>query len=132
MHSTTKFITTVAHKFSKRRFKLIQLITDACDIQLGSVVSQNGKLLACCSRKLNAPQKNYTTHEKELLSIVGTLKEFNTILFGHKVVEHTNHKNLTHETELVSSPRVMQWRLLLEEYKISLKYIKGFKKIKSS
>ena len=52
-----------------------------------------------------------------------------TILFGHEVIVHTDHKNLTHETELVSSPRVMRWRLLLEEYKISLKYIKGSKNI---
>ena len=103
--------------------------TDACDIQLGSVISQNKKPLAFYSRKLNAAQKNYTTREKELLSIVETLKEFNNILFGHEVVVHTDHKNLTHETELVSSPRVMRWRLLLEEYKISLKYIKGCKNI---
>ncbi len=81
------------------------------------------------SRKLNAAQRNYTTREKELLSIVETLKEFNTILFGHEVIVYTDHKNLTHETELVSSPRVMRWRLLLGEYKISLKYIKGCKNI---
>jgi len=106
-----------------------EIHTDACDIQLGSVISQNGKPLAFYSRKLNAAQKNYTTREKELLSIVETLKEFNTILFGHEVIVYTDHKNLTHETELVSSPRVMRWRLLLEEYKISLKYIKGCKNI---
>ena len=106
-----------------------EIHTDACDIKLGSVISQNRKPLAFCSRKLNAAQKNYTTREKELLSIVETLKEFNTILFGHEVIVHTDHKNLTHETELVSSPRVMRWRLLLEEYKISLKYIKGCKNI---
>ena len=106
-----------------------EIHTDACDIQLGSVISQNGKPLAFYSRKLNAAQKNYTTREKELISIVETLKEFNTILFGHEVIVYTDHKNLTHETELVSSPRVMRWRLLLEEYKISLKYIKGCKNI---
>ena len=75
--------------------------TDACDIQLGSVISQNKTPLAFYSRKLIAAQKHYTTCEKELLSIIETLKEFNNILFGHEVVVHTDHKNLTHETELV-------------------------------
>ena len=96
--------------------RLFIIHTDACDIQLGSVINQNKKPLAFYSRKLNAAQKHYTMREKELLPIVETLKEFNNILFGHEVIVHTDHKNLTHETELVSSPRVMRWWLLLEEY----------------
>ena len=92
-----------------------EIHTDACDVQLGSVIGQGGKPLAFYSRKLNPAQQNYTTREKELLSIVETLKEFHTILFGHEIVLWTDHKNLTHETVLMSSERVMRWRLLLEE-----------------
>ena len=50
--------------------------TDASDLQLGAVISQNNKPIAFYSRKLNPAQTKYTTTEKELLAIVETLKEF--------------------------------------------------------
>ena len=52
---------------------------------------QDNKPLAFYSRKFNAAQKRYTTGEQELLSIVETLKEFKNILFGQKIVVHTDH-----------------------------------------
>ena len=99
--------------------------TDASDMQLGAVISQNGRPIAFYSRKLNSAQRRYTTTERELLSIVEYLREFKNILLGYEIEIWTDHKNLTHETTLMSSDRVMRWRLIIEEYGPTLKYIEG-------
>ena len=99
-----------------------EIHTDASKLQLGAVISQKGKPIAFYSRKMNIPQHNYTTNEKELLSIVETLKEFRNILLGHQITVYTDHKNLTHKN--FNTERVMRWRLILEEFGPELKYIK--------
>ena len=101
--------------------------TDASHTQLGAVISQDDKPIAFYSRKLNDAQTRYTTTERELLSIVETLKEFRNILLGYPIVVYTDHKNLTCAN--FNTERVMRWRLILEEYGPELRYIKGEKNI---
>ena len=74
-----------------------EIHTDASKLQLGTVISQKGKPIAFYSRKMNSAQQNYTTTEKELLSIVETLKGFHNILLGHQITVYTDHKNLTYK-----------------------------------
>ena len=92
------------------------LHTDVSDYQLGAVISQEGKPIAFFSRKLNNAQLNYTTTEKELLSIVECVKEFRNILFGYPIRVYSDHKNLVHAATMSQSQRVMRWRLILEEF----------------
>ncbi|MGH7955113.1 MAG: RNase H-like domain-containing protein, partial [Gloeomargaritales cyanobacterium] len=104
--------------------KPFHIYTDASDSQLGAVITQeSNRPLAFYSRKLNSAQRRYTTTERELLSIVETLKEFKNILLGQQLVVFTDHKNLIHNTP--TTDRVMLWRLLLKEYHPEIKYIKG-------
>ena len=68
---------------------------------------------------------NYTTTDKELVSIVETLKEFRHIILGYEIEIFTDHKNLTFESTESSSQRAQCWQGLVQEFDTTLKYIKG-------
>jgi hypothetical protein len=88
--------------------KEFHVYTDASNKQLGAVIMQEGKPLAFYSIKLSPAQTRYTTGEKELLSIVETLKEFRNILFGQKVIVHTDHLNILYGK--LSNDHITRWR----------------------
>ena len=83
--------------------------TDASDFQLGSVIMQGRKPIAFYSRKLNKAQRNYTVGEREMLSIVETLRAYRNILLGHDVIIYTDHKNLVNDKTRHESARIQCW-----------------------
>jgi hypothetical protein len=62
-----------AYLVNNNRFNVY---TDAFDFQLGACIIQKGMPLVYFLHKLTKSQKDYTTMEKEMLSIVETLEEF--------------------------------------------------------
>jgi hypothetical protein len=107
--------------------QLLPIILSVCKTQLGAVNSQKDKPITFYSRKLQPAQTRYTTTERELLSIVETLKEFKNILLGQQIVVYTDHKNFTYKN--FNTERVMRWHLLIEEFGPTIQYIKGPKNV---
>ena len=105
--------------------KEFEIYTDASSKQLGAVITQGNKPIAFFSRKLTETQQRYSVTEIELLAIVETLKEFKGMLWGQRLKVYTDHKNLIQDTLGLTSDRVYQWRLLLEEYSPEVMHING-------
>ena len=101
--------------------KKFTIHTDASNLQLGAVISQDNKPIAFYSQKLNPAQRRYTTTKQELLAIVETLKEFKNILLGQQIKIFTDHKNLTYKK--FNTNRVMRWRLVIKEFGPELHFI---------
>ena len=67
---------------------------DASGVGLGCVLMQHGKVIAYASRQLMKHEKNYPTHDLELVAVVHALKIWKHYLYGVHVDIFTDHKSL--------------------------------------
>ena len=94
------------------------LTTDASNVGLGAILSQDGHPCCYIPRTLNNPELSYTTTEKEMLAIVWAVKRLRQYLLGRKFQILTDHQALTWLFSVKDpSSRLMRWRLKMEEYK---------------
>ncbi|GJW04731.1 putative reverse transcriptase domain-containing protein [Tanacetum coccineum] len=99
---------------------------DASHKGLGAVLMQREKVIAYASRQLKIHEKNYTTHDLELGSVVFALKIWRHYLYGTKCTVFTDHKSLQHildQKEL--NIRQHHWLELLSDYDCDIRYHPG-------
>lgn len=77
------------------------------------------------SRSFKNAELNYTTTEKELLSIIHCLKKFRIYLVGRKFTIVTDNKGLFLQKCHLTNARTTRWILPLQEYNFDIIHCKG-------
>ncbi|WMV45604.1 hypothetical protein MTR67_038989, partial [Solanum verrucosum] len=99
---------------------------DASKIGLRCVLMQNGKFIAYASRQLKVHEKNYPTHDLELVAVVFAFKIWRHYLYGVHVDVFTNHKCLQYVFNKKDlNLRQGRWLELLKDYDMSVLYHPG-------
>ena len=109
------------------------LAVDASDEAAGAVLLQHDKdniehPVAYFSKKFNKHQLNYSTIEKELLALVLALQHFEVYVCAgqNPLVVHTDHNPLVFLSKMKNkNRRLLNWSLMLQEYDLVIKHIKG-------
>ena len=91
-------LTTTPIVRSPNRQLPFEIMCDASDLAIGEVLGQreDGKpyVVYYASKALNEAQRNYTTTEKELLTVVYALDKFRAYLVGSDIVIFIDHSAL--------------------------------------
>src|SRR5262249_14002359 len=107
--------------------------TDASDFVCAAVLSQkhNDGLwhpVAYRSKKMSPAEHNYEIHDKELLSVIQALKDWERYLMSVHIQIHilTDHKNLEHfMTKQYLTQRQVRWMEFLSQFNFKITFILG-------
>lgn len=110
----------------------LALFCDASNVAIGSVLQQwderGWQPIAFYSKKLNSAQKNYSTYDRELLSIYLSIKQFRHYLEGRDFTIFTDHKPLVFafkQNNDKASPRQLRHLQYISQFSTSIKHING-------
>jgi hypothetical protein len=106
--------------------KSFDVYYDASKLGLGSVLMQEGKVIAYLSRQLRPHELNYPTHDLELVAVVHALKSWRHYLMGNRCEIYTDHKSLKYifsQKEL--NMRQRRWVELIKDYDLGIHYHPG-------
>ncbi|RDX99219.1 Retrovirus-related Pol polyprotein from transposon 17.6, partial [Mucuna pruriens] len=109
-----------------------ELICDTSNSALGAVLGQRAgvgqpvHVIVYASRTMDSAQQNYTTTEKELLTIVFALDKFRSYLLGSRIIIFFDHAALRYLLKKPDAkPRLIRWMLLLQEFDMEIRDKKG-------
>ena len=107
---------------------------DANDYALGAILGQRKNKqfqpIYYANRTLNEIQQNYSTTEKELLTIIFAFEKFRSYLLLSKVIVYTDHAALKYlMAKKDAKPRLIRWILLLQEFNVEIRDKKGVKNV---
>nr|GEV96953.1 reverse transcriptase domain-containing protein [Tanacetum cinerariifolium] len=99
---------------------------DASHKGLGAVLMQRDRVIAYASHQLKIHEKNYTTRDLELGSVVFALKIWRHYLYETKCTAFTDYKSLQHILDQKKlNMRQRRWLELLNDYDYEIRYHPG-------
>jgi hypothetical protein len=109
------------------------LETDASGVALGAILSQKGEddrmhPIAFLSESFTPPQRNYDTHDKELLAIICSFEHWRLYLEGTliPITVYTDHRNLqSWSTSQIWNKRHARWHITLSSFNYEIHYRPG-------
>ena len=95
-----------------------EIMCDASDYAMGAILGQRNetifKAIYYANKTFNETQENYSTIEKEMLTMVFTCEKFRPYILGSHVIIHTKHVAIRYLMEKKEAkPRLIIWVLLL-------------------
>lgn len=110
----------------------LRVYTDASDYGIGAylcqVIDNVEQPIAFISKTLTKAEKKWSVYEKEAFAIFYSLRKWEHHLQDTKFTLFTDHKNLTYLNK-DPSPKVMRWKIAVQEYDFDLAYIEGKKNV---
>ena len=99
---------------------------DASKDGLGYIMIQSGRVVAYGSKQLKNHEKNYPTHDLDLVTIVFALNIWCHYLYGKQFEVFSDHKSLKYIfTHRDLNMRQRKWMKYLEDYDFTLHYHPG-------
>eukprot|EP01018_Ginkgo_biloba_P015786 Gb_20044 [translate_table: standard] len=106
--------------------KVFQVDYDASGVEIGEVLSQEGKPIAYSSEKINEAKKKYSTYEKEFDLIVQALKKWRHYLLPKEFILYIDHQALQYiHNQGKLNQHHMKWVEFLQSYTFLLKHRSG-------
>ena len=107
-----------------------EIMCDANDYAVGVVLGQREDkkafVIYYASKTLDSAQANYTTTEKEFLTVVFALEKFRSYTVGSPVTIFTDHAALKYPlSKQDTKPLFTRWILLCQEFNLTIKDKKG-------
>lgn len=104
---------------------------DASDVSTSAVLSfgptwASSRPVAYDSKQLNPAERNYATHDKEMLAIVRALHKWRMDLLGAEFEVYTDHRTLEFFNKQQDlNKKQLRWQTFLTDYNFEIRYIKG-------